>query len=259
MINFDDVRKENMKEHDPHLPQILDYPYRILIIGDSGSGKTNSLFNFISHPPHIDKICLYAKDPYEAKYRFLINKRESTGLKHLNDSEAFIEYSNDLNIDKCKCLTDKEILPSVQSAIIEQGKFIYSPLGKTLEKQRKTIEEQGNQQVKALEVLKPNTHKITIKNVILENKLSEEAKNELNEIKEVEETVDRENLVYKMSERTYSFKNFRKTKIFDRDIYNGTTTLEETNKDQSDLLIENLNFWKHIKPQNSEKKGKKIP
>ena len=126
-----------MKEHDPHLPQILDHPYRILIIGDSGSGKTNSLFNLISHPPHIDKICLYAKDPYEAKYQFLIDKRESTGLKHLNDSEAFIEYSNDLNIDKYKCLTDKEILPSVQSAIIEQGKFIYPPLGKALEKQLK--------------------------------------------------------------------------------------------------------------------------
>ena len=42
------------------------------------------------------KIFLYAKDPYEAKYQFLINKRECIGLKHLNDPKAFIEYSNDM-------------------------------------------------------------------------------------------------------------------------------------------------------------------
>ena len=47
--------------------------------------------------PDIDKIYLYAKDPYEAKYQFLINKKESTGLKHFNDPKAFIEYSNDLH------------------------------------------------------------------------------------------------------------------------------------------------------------------
>ena len=40
---------------------------------------------------------MYSKDAYEAKYQLLINKRESTGLKYLNDSNAFIEYSNDVN------------------------------------------------------------------------------------------------------------------------------------------------------------------
>ena len=73
------------------------HPYRILIIGGSGSGKTNALLNLISNQPDIDKIYLYAKDPYEAKYQFLINKRESTGLKHFNDPKAFIEYSNDMH------------------------------------------------------------------------------------------------------------------------------------------------------------------
>ena len=68
MINFDGVIKENTKEHNPNWPQILDYPYRILIIGGSGSGKTNSLFNLINKEPDIDKIYLYAKDPYEVKY-----------------------------------------------------------------------------------------------------------------------------------------------------------------------------------------------
>ena len=76
MINFDDVTKENTKEHNTNWPQIPDHPYRALIIWCSGSGKTNSLFNLINHQPDIDKIYLYAKDPYETKYQFLIKKRK---------------------------------------------------------------------------------------------------------------------------------------------------------------------------------------
>ena len=55
MINFDDVVKENIKENNPNWPQIPDHPYRILIIGGSGSGKTNSLFNLINNQSDIDK------------------------------------------------------------------------------------------------------------------------------------------------------------------------------------------------------------
>ena len=91
-MNFDDVVKENIKEHNPYLPQIPGHPYRIFIIEGSECVKANSLFNLINHQPDIDTIYLYAKDPYEAKYQFLINKRESTGLKCFNDSNAFIEY-----------------------------------------------------------------------------------------------------------------------------------------------------------------------
>ena len=57
----------------------------------------NLLFNLINHQPDIDKIYLYAKDPYEAKHQFLVNKRESTGLNHWNDSKAFTEYSNNMD------------------------------------------------------------------------------------------------------------------------------------------------------------------
>ena len=81
------LQKITLTEYNANLPQIPYHPYRILIIGGSGSAKTNSLFNLITD---IDKNSLYAKDPYEAKYQFLINKRETTGLKHLNESKAFI-------------------------------------------------------------------------------------------------------------------------------------------------------------------------
>ena len=78
MINFDDVTKENIKEHNPNWPQIPDHSYRILIITGSGSREANSIFNLISHQLNIDKIYLYAKDLYEAKYQLLINRKEST-------------------------------------------------------------------------------------------------------------------------------------------------------------------------------------
>ena len=52
------------------------------------------MLNLINYKPDNDKIYLYAKYPYEAKHQLLINERESTGLKHLNNSRAFIEYSN---------------------------------------------------------------------------------------------------------------------------------------------------------------------
>ena len=51
---------------------IPHHPYRILIIGLSGSGKTNRLLNLKNNQPDIDKIYLYAKGPYEDKYQFLI-------------------------------------------------------------------------------------------------------------------------------------------------------------------------------------------
>ena len=97
MFNFDHTTKEGIKEHNPKWPEIPDYPYRILIIGGIRSGKTNVLLNLINNEPDIDRIYLYTKDPCEAKYQLLINKRESTDLKYLNDSKAFIEYSNDMD------------------------------------------------------------------------------------------------------------------------------------------------------------------
>ena len=81
------------------------HPYRILTVGRSGSGKANALLNLINNQPDIDKIYLYAKDPYEEKCQYLINKREKVGLDHFKDPRAFIEYSNHMQ-DVCKNIED---------------------------------------------------------------------------------------------------------------------------------------------------------
>ena len=87
------------------LPKIPDHPPRMLIIGSSGSGKTNLLPNLINHQPAVYKIYLYFKDRYQTKYHFLINKRESAGSKRCNNPRAFIEYSNDLD-DICESIEE---------------------------------------------------------------------------------------------------------------------------------------------------------
>ena len=94
MINFDDYVNGRRIEHNKNWPYIPYHPYRILITGGSGSGKTNVLLNLIEKQPDIDKIYLYSKDLYKAKYQYLINRREGVGIDHLNGPKAFIEYSN---------------------------------------------------------------------------------------------------------------------------------------------------------------------
>ena len=71
-----------------------------MVIGASGSGKTNALINLINEQDKhefIDKIYLYARDLNEPKYQFLIKKREDAGIRYLNDPNAFIEYSNTMD------------------------------------------------------------------------------------------------------------------------------------------------------------------
>ena len=96
MINFDNYVNENKRKHN-NWPYIPDHPYRIVIIGGTGSGKTNLLLNLMENQPGIDKIYLYPKGPDKAKHQYLINKREDVGMDHFNDTKAFIEYSDDMH------------------------------------------------------------------------------------------------------------------------------------------------------------------
>ena len=72
MINLDSIANENNKEHNEKWPFIPDHPYRILVIGGSGPGKTNLLLNLIKEQDDIDKIYLYAKYLSKPRYEFLI-------------------------------------------------------------------------------------------------------------------------------------------------------------------------------------------
>ena len=98
MINLDSITNENNKKHNEKWPYIPDHPYRILIISGSRSGKTNALINLINEQKDIDRIYLYARDLSESKYKYLIKKCKNVGIKHVSNSNAFIQCSNTMNV-----------------------------------------------------------------------------------------------------------------------------------------------------------------
>ena len=102
MLNLDNIvsnkKKSSLEDTtEPSSSERNNWPFRILIIEPSGSGKTNTLLHLINNLHPTDKIYLYAKDIHEPKYEYLISKREQAGIKNLNDPQAFIEYSDDMN------------------------------------------------------------------------------------------------------------------------------------------------------------------
>ena len=94
MFNLDAITNKNNKDDDKN------WPFRMLIIGPSVSGKTTTLLNLIQKQNNnnpIDKIFLYTKDLSEPKHQFLIEICKNAGIKNYNDPTAFIEYSNTMD------------------------------------------------------------------------------------------------------------------------------------------------------------------
>ena len=158
-------------------------------------------------------------------------------------------------IDKYEYLFGEEILPSNQQQIIQQAKFTYSPLGKAFEKQIKTIEDQGNKQVEALEILKPKEKKP------IEEKPYEYSSyflNGLAKIREFNEPIDYNDLIYYYKGNSAS-KNLIEYKgsmhIFKR-IHNVDISLEDTEKEQIKFK-RNLTNIKQGNPENRSKEKKK--
>ena len=100
MLNLDNIVGNNKIKEDTTGSSSLernDWPFRMLNIGPSSAGKTNTLLHLINNLHPIDKIYLYAKDIDKKKHQFLLNKREQAGIKNLNDPYDFIEYLNDMD------------------------------------------------------------------------------------------------------------------------------------------------------------------
>ena len=126
-------------------------------------------------------------------------------------------------------------------------------MGKTFEKQTKTIKDQGEKQIEPIQGNKKqltNSQELTTKNIIPENILNDEAKKELDKISRIEKTVDREKLAYKASGYTCSFQNFQTIRTFGREI-----TFKKADEDQASLLVEIMNFKKK-KPHKIKRKNR---
>ena len=124
MINLDSITNENNKKHNEKQPYIPDHSYKILILGGSRSGKTNTLLNLINEQHDIDKIYQYARDLNEPKNKILIKKRKDAGIKQLNDLNAFIECSNSMddvyeNINNYNSSRKRKILIALDDMIAD--------------------------------------------------------------------------------------------------------------------------------------------
>ena len=172
----------------------------------------------------------------------------------INREAAKISALSSGKLDKYEYLTGEEILPSNQQQIIQQAKFNYSPLGKAFEKQTKTIEDQGEKQVVTLESLKNSDKKLTpIKDFISIENLNPEIINEIKRIEEIEKKVDRNKMVYKGTNKTYDFRNFKTIRAFGNEIRNNVISLDRANIEQANLLSYIYDFTKKTKPRHPEK------
>ena len=163
----------------------------------------------------------------------------------INREAAKISALSSGKLDKYEYLTGEEILPSKQQQIIQQAKFNYSPLGKALEKQVKTIKDQGEKQADALKTSYKNLP--SIKDFVPIEKFNPEI---IAEIKRI----DRDKMFYQSTNRNYDFRGFKTIRTYGSDIRNNVTSLKAANLEQANLMAYLYDFTKNTKPQNPEQK-----
>ena len=170
----------------------------------------------------------------------------------INREAAKISALSSGKIDKYEYLTGEEILPSNQQQIIQQAKFNYPPLEKAIEKQRKTIEDQGEKQVNAL---KTSYKKLpSIKDFVPTENFNLEIINEIKRNEEIEKNVDRDKMVYKSTSRIYDFRGFKTIRTYGNDIRNNVASLRAANVEQANLFANFHDFVKKTKPQDPEQR-----
>ena len=118
MLNLGNIVSNKNKNKDTTGSSSLErnnWPFRMLIIGPSVSGKTNTLLHLINNLHPIDKIYLYAKEINEAKYEYLINKREQAGIKNLNDPHVLDDINNyNKNRDKKVLIVFDDMIADIE-------------------------------------------------------------------------------------------------------------------------------------------------
>ena len=173
-------------------------------------------------------------------------------LYETNREAAKISALSSGKLDKYEYLTGEEILPSNQQQIIKQAKFNYSPLGKAIEKQIKTIKDQGEKQADAL---KTSYKKLpSIKGFVSTKKFNLEIIDEIRRIEEIEKNVDRNKMVYESTSRTYDLRGFKTICAYGSDIRNNVTSLKAANLEQANLMAHIHDFVKNTKPQDPKQK-----
>ena len=177
----------------------------------------------------------------------------------INREAAKLSALSSGKLDKYEYLTGEEILPSNQQQIIQQAKFTYSPLGKAIEKQIKTIKDQGEKQVVALESLKAPDKKLTsIKDFIPIENLNPEIINEIKRIEEIGKKVDRNKMAYKGTNKSYDFSDFKTIRAFGNEIRNNIISLDTANIEQANLLSYICDFTKKTKPRDPKQKELRV-
>ena len=176
---------------------------------------------------------------------------------NVNREAAKVSALLSCKIDKYKYLRGEEILSSDQSRIMEQAKFMYSPLGKAFEEQTKTIEDKGIKQVEALKALKPeeNQELDTNEGLFQKNMRNNEIKNV---IKKWEEKIKRGDLKYEVAKYVFDFQQYEMIKSFGESIYTSKINIDKPEIVQTNLVEIMVNFNNKSRPKSKEDKVKKI-